>query len=89
MSRAGAPAYDGSSIAAGSPCAEPGRLHLRRSGKRDTPLQVVDLDADGEPEVLVDAYTGGAHCCALTEILRFTGRRTPRSKPRGATSATR
>ena len=34
---------------------------------------MVDLDADGEPEVLVDAYTGGAHCCALTEILRFDG----------------
>jgi hypothetical protein len=43
------------------------------SGRRSSPLQVVDLDADGEPEVLVDVFTGGAHCCAETEILRFTG----------------
>jgi hypothetical protein len=34
---------------------------------------VIDLDADGEPEILVDAFTNGAHCCALTEVLRFNG----------------
>jgi hypothetical protein len=74
VTRAGAPAYDGSSIAAGSPCAEPeAGCTFAASGKRDAPLQVVDLDADGEPEILVDAYTGGAHCCALNEILRFDG----------------
>jgi hypothetical protein len=74
VTRAGAPAFDGSPVAAGSPCAEAdGSCVFAASGKRDAPLQVVDLDADGEPEVLVDAYTGGAHCCALTEILRFNG----------------
>lgn len=26
-------------------------------------LRVIDLDADGEPEVVIDAYTNGAHCC--------------------------
>jgi hypothetical protein len=36
-------------------------------------LKVADLDGDGEPEVLVDLYTGGAHCCVITEILRFDG----------------
>ena len=72
VSRAGAPAFDGSSVVAGSACSEDGCVYAA-SGKRDAPLQVVDLDADGEPEVLVDAYTGGAHCCALTEILRFNG----------------
>ncbi|HWH92611.1 MAG TPA: hypothetical protein VNT03_02020 [Baekduia sp.] len=36
-------------------------------------LRVVDVDGDGEPEVLVDLYTGGAHCCLLAEILRWTG----------------
>jgi hypothetical protein len=30
-----------------------------------------DLDADGEPEVLVDLYTGGANCCWYTETWRF------------------
>ena len=70
VTRAAAPAFDGSPIPAGSPCTEQGCIYAA-SGKRDAPLQVVDLDADGEPEVLVDIYTGGAHCCALTEILRF------------------
>ena len=39
------------------------------------PLQVVDLDGDGAPEVLLDAFTGGAHCCQLTQILRAGGGR--------------
>lgn len=39
----------------------------------DVPLTARDLDADSEPEVLVDAYTGGVHCCAWTAILRWTG----------------
>ena len=72
VSRAGATVFDASPVAAGSPCSEDGCV-FAASGKRDAPLQVVDLDADGEPEVLVDAYTGGAHCCAQTEILRFDG----------------
>jgi hypothetical protein len=31
-------------------------------------LHVRDLDGDGEPEVLVDFWTGGAHCCSSTGI---------------------
>jgi subtilisin-like proprotein convertase family protein len=34
-------------------------------------LRVRDLDRDGEPEVLVDFYTGGAHCCFFTRIYRY------------------
>jgi hypothetical protein len=37
------------------------------------PVTIRDLDGDGEPEVLVDLYTGGAHCCSYTVILRFDG----------------
>jgi subtilisin-like proprotein convertase family protein len=37
------------------------------------PLTIRDLDGDGEPEVLVDVYTGGAHCCFYTAILRYLG----------------
>lgn len=33
------------------------------------PLRVRDLDADGEPEVIVTAFTGGAHCCIVAEVL--------------------
>jgi hypothetical protein len=36
-------------------------------------VTVVDLDGDGEPEVIVDAYTGGAHCCTVSKIWHFTG----------------
>lgn len=36
----------------------------------ERPLTVSDLDADGEPEVLLDLYTGGAHCCSYSLIFR-------------------
>ena len=34
-------------------------------------LQIKDLDGDGELEILVDAYTGGAHCCSYSLIYRY------------------
>ena len=34
-------------------------------------VHVRDLDADGEPEVLLDTYTGGAHCCSVTYVFRY------------------
>ncbi len=36
-----------------------------------TSLRVRDLDSDREPEVLVDLYTGGAHCCFVTAFYRY------------------
>jgi len=36
-------------------------------------LRVRDLDGDGEPEVLLDVFTGGAHCCSASWLLRWTG----------------
>jgi subtilisin-like proprotein convertase family protein len=38
-----------------------------------SPLTVRDLDADGEPEVLLDLYTGGAHCCSVSLVFRRVG----------------
>ncbi len=35
------------------------------------PIMVRDLDRDGEPEVIVDAFSGGAHCCFYSEIFRY------------------
>jgi hypothetical protein len=32
---------------------------------------VRDLDGDGEPEVLLDLYWGGAHCCFWSRIYRY------------------
>jgi hypothetical protein len=36
-------------------------------------LKVADLDADGESEVLVDTFSGGAHCCLTARILTWNG----------------
>ena len=37
------------------------------------PVTVRDLDGDGEAEVIVDFYTGGAHCCVVTAFFRWDG----------------
>ena len=34
-------------------------------------VEVLSLDRNPEPEVLLDLYTGGAHCCWYTEIHRY------------------
>jgi hypothetical protein len=67
--RAGVTLYDGSPV--GDDRCSVGCIFA--IGGADTPLKVLDLDGDGEPEVVVDAFTGGAHCCSLAEIFRFTG----------------
>ena len=36
-------------------------------------IKVTDLDGDGEPEILLDLYTGGAHCCIVTEVYALQG----------------
>ena len=35
------------------------------------PVRVRDLNGDGEPEVLLTAFTGGAHCCLIAEVLEL------------------
>jgi hypothetical protein len=34
-----------------------------------------DLDADGKPEIVVQSFSGGAHCCTHTTIYGFDGDR--------------
>lgn len=34
-------------------------------------VSVRDLDGDGEPEVLLDLYWGGAHCCFWSRVYRY------------------
>ena len=41
------------------------------AGAGGSSLTVRDLDGDGEPEVIVDLYTGGAHCCAYSRVYRY------------------
>ena len=35
-------------------------------------VSVVDLDGDGEPEVIVEVFSGGAHCCVFAEIYSYS-----------------
>ncbi len=37
----------------------------------DDALRVRDLDRDGEPEVIVELFTGGAHCCTVSAVYRW------------------
>ena len=34
-------------------------------------LQVVDLEHTGQPDVVLDLYSGGAHCCTVVQIFSF------------------
>jgi hypothetical protein len=39
------------------------------------PMVVRDLDGDGEPEVLLNLYGGGAHCCSISHVYHYDPRR--------------
>jgi hypothetical protein len=41
------------------------------SGAGEKSIATRDLDGDGEPEVLVALYSGGAHCCTISTIWGF------------------
>ena len=41
------------------------------SGAEAPPLQVVDLQGNGAPEVLLDLFTGGAHCCSVAQVFSY------------------
>jgi hypothetical protein len=43
----------------------------RLTGNGADDVQVEDLDGDGEPEVVVTGYTGGAECCLLFGVWDF------------------
>jgi hypothetical protein len=71
----------------GEPCLANPRLKITRAGKtlldavppqseqsppcRFAALQVVRLDKQPEPQVVLDFYTGGAHCCTYSLIYQF------------------
>jgi hypothetical protein len=69
ISRAGAPPIE---IAPAVPnCEEP---YCWPGGVGERPsIAASDLDGDGEPEVLLDLYTGGAHCCLELDLLTWDG----------------
>lgn len=69
--RNGAPALT-SGLTGGS-CESP---YCKPAGIDDDPsVHVADIGGTAEPEVFVDLYTGGAHCCTLTRFFRWDGTR--------------
>ena len=42
-------------------------------GRRPS-VQVVDLEHTGEPDVVLDLYSGGAHCCTVVTVFSFDAR---------------
>jgi hypothetical protein len=34
-------------------------------------VQVLDLEHDGEPDVVLTLFSGGAHCCSVAQIFRY------------------
>jgi hypothetical protein len=68
ITRAGHTGFD-AAIPAGCPDPDcglaPGNLG------RTPSIRILDLNRDGEPEVIVDLFTGGAHCCLVAEIYSY------------------
>jgi hypothetical protein len=66
-------------------CATAGKLRILRSGQlsreydisqldgfcRIANLEVRNLDGTGDPEVIMDNFSGGAHCCTTSWIYRY------------------
>jgi hypothetical protein len=66
IARAGTTAYSKPVADPSCPC-EPGT-----AGPKSSPsLQVVDLDHSGEPNVVLNLYTGGAHCCTIAQVFSY------------------
>ena len=40
------------------------------SGKTSS-VHVLDVEHDGQPDVVLDLYSGGAHCCSIEQIFSF------------------
>ena len=41
------------------------------TGAKQPPIQVIDLDHTGEPNVVISLYTGGAHCCSIAQVFTY------------------
>src|SRR4051812_44062970 len=69
IARGGVPAYSATPKIPG--CAAP---YCAPFGPFDEEpsIRVVDVTGDGEPEVVVNFYSGGAHCCEIALVLRWS-----------------
>jgi hypothetical protein len=51
-------------------CAQPYCAPLS-TGPHQSSIHVLDLQSGGQPDVVVDLYTGGAHCCEVEQVYSF------------------
>lgn len=67
IAQSGSVLYDQpvSSKACGPYCA-PGA-----TGPKASSVHVIDLDHTGQPNVMLDLFTGGAHCCSVEQVFTF------------------
>ena len=67
IAQSGSVLYDQpvSSKACGRYCA-PGA-----TGPKASSVHVIDLDHTGQPNVVLDLFTGGAHCCSVAQVFTF------------------
>jgi len=49
-------------------CAQCGLLVVKGA---PPPVQVVDLEGKGEPNVVLQLYSGGAHCCTVVQVFSY------------------
>jgi hypothetical protein len=68
ITRAGVQAYD-AAVSVPQNC-YPGCQPVTAPGSS---VHVLDLEHNGEPDVVLDLYTGGAHCCSLEVIYWHSG----------------
>jgi hypothetical protein len=66
--RAGQVVYDKpvTSASCGTTQCSPGAFTPHTSS-----VHVIDLESNGEPDVVLDLYSGGAHCCFIEQIFSF------------------
>ena len=66
---------DGRQVASTAPQGQPGELpwpgYAWKPGAKS--VHVADVDGDHDPEVMVDLYSGGLHCCRMLWAYRWNG----------------
>jgi hypothetical protein len=68
ITRSGATGFDGATPPS---CTDPVCGFWPANQGKKLSVSVLDLDGDQEPEVLVQLYSGGAHCCIFGEIYSY------------------
>jgi hypothetical protein len=41
------------------------------TGSKASSVHIIDLDHTGQPNVVLDLYSGGAHCCSIEQVFTF------------------